>query len=282
MSATDAAGVRSGLGRPLAVLAGAWPGADRARTLLLSGGHRVHLVATTAELADVTDREAVAVAVVRAESLRSVTWDRDVRGVLARATGPSGVGEVYAVHASGADVVAMWRTHRQGAVPWVLTPEGALPPVVPHGAFAGEIALDALHEDLLGRHASACSLLASIRDPEAIVEVLDVLAGAGAAAMERLRNRCRYPVPTEVLESHLPAHVGTLAGPDYALWWSMVETVAFRASGLRLPSPEAELIERPFAVASAAFHATSTIVRFTARRQWRRADELLADLAAVG
>lgn len=59
----------------------------------------------------------------------------------------------------------------------------------------------------------------------------------------------------------------------------MVEAAAFRASGLRLPMSGTELAARPFAVVFGAFHATSTIVRFTARRQWRQPAQLLVDLA---
>lgn len=120
------------------------------------------------------------------------------------------------------------------------------------------------------------------REPEDVHEVVDVLVAAGAASLERLRHRSRYPVPTDLLVQHLPSHVGTLQGTDFALWWNMVEAAAFRASGLRLPLPDTGRPGRPHALAFGAFHATSTILRFTARRQWRPPATLLGDLAEVG
>lgn len=277
MSLADAASTVAPVSRPLAVLAGVRPSAvDRARRALEAAGHRVGCVAGITDLAVMAPDGPVAVVVVDAEELATAGLGDEAWGSV---TG--GGTELFALHRADDEVPALWRSFRSGAVPWSLGRVTSLPGLAPVGPFGGELALDALHEDLLGRHVEACRLLASIRDPEMVAEVVDVLVAAGAAALERLRNRSRYPVPTELLVQHLPPHVGTLQGTDFAVWWNMVEAVAFRASGLRLPVPALGVADRRFAVAFGAFHATSTIVRFTARRQWRQPAELLGDLAEV-
>lgn len=278
MNLADPTSTIAPVSRPLAVLAGARPSFDpSARTALEAAGHRVQRVCEIADLVTLAGEEQVAVVVVDAEDLAAADLADDVRTAVA-----TGGGELFALHGEDDGVPALWRSFRRGAVPWSLGPIASLPGLAPAGSFAAELALDALHEDLLGRHVEACRLLASIRDADMVAEVVDVLVAAGAASLDRLRNRSRYPVPTDLLVQHLPAHVGTLQGVDFALWWNMVEAVAFRASGLRLPVPGLGLPDRRFAVAFGAFHATSTIVRFTARRQWRQPADLLADLTEVG
>lgn len=273
MSLPDAIAPVAGLERPLAVVGGHLRGLDEAvGTALRAAGHRVHHVP---DLVDV-------VALARAEQVALVAVDGRTLAASEGAWGSVRVGgaELFAVHQQDDDLASWWGSYRRGAVPWVLG-ASSLPGLAPVGTFGGELALDALHEELLGRHADACRLVASIRDPALVAEVVEVLVAAGAAALERLRNRSRYPVPAELLVQHLPDHIGTLEGIDFSLWWNMVEAAAFRASGLRLPVPGADLVERPFAAAFGAFHATTTIVRFTARRQWRKPVDLLGDLAGV-
>lgn len=273
MSLADPTAPAGAVARPLAVLSGSGlPSLGHVRRALEGAGHRVRDVADVSELAGEGD---VAVVVVDARDLASVEVGDETWASVA-ASGP----ELFAVHPEDDDVSELWRSYRRGAVPWLLGAE-TMPGLAPATSSGGELALDALHDELLGRHVESCRLLASIRDDAALVEVVDVLVAAGAAALERLRHRSRYPVPTALLVEHLPAHVGTLEGADFSLWWNMVEAAAFRASGLRLPVPDMGPAGRPHAVAFGAFHATSTIVRFTARRQWRKPGELLADLAEV-
>lgn len=278
MNLVDPTSTIAPVSRPLAVVAGARPSLEpSARTALEAAGHRVQRLSAIEELAALAGDEQIAVVVVDADDLAAADLADDAWTSVA-----AGGAELFALHREDDDVPALWRSFRRGAVPWSLGPIASLPGLAPVGSFGGELALDALHEDLLGRHVEACRLLASIRDADMVAEVVDVLLAAGAASLERLRNRSRYPVPTELLVQHLPAHVGTLQGADFSLWWNMVEAVAFRASGLRLPVPGLGLPDGRFAVAFGAFHATSTIVRFTARRQWRQPAELLGDLAEVG
>lgn len=268
MSLTDPVRPLAPVHRPLAVLVGPGPARDGSvRRALHDAGHRLRTASTLGGIA-AGPEERVAVVVVDAATLQG-----DVAV-------PGGA-VVFARHAADDHVDALWRSYRHGAVPWTVGTE-SVPVVATTGAVAGELALEALHEDLLGRHAAACLLLASVREPEDLHEVVDVLVAAGAASLERLRHRSRYPVPTDLLVQHLPSHVGTLQGTDFALWWNMVEAAAFRASGLRLPLPDTGRPGRPHALAFGAFHATSTILRFTARRQWRPPATLLGDLAEVG
>lgn len=185
------------------------------------------------------------------------------------------------VHLDDSDVAALWRSYRDGSVPLVAAAVDRTPPAMQAWPTAGEVALGALHHELGGHHARACTTLASVRDPLLVAGVVDVLVETGAAALERLRERSRYPVPTDLLVTHLPTHAGIEDGAAFSRWWNMVEVVAFRAAGLRLTAPHPRPDAPPFDVAFSAFHATSTIVRFTARRQWRRPDALLVDLAAV-
>ena len=276
MSLADASRALAPVRDTLAVVAGHDATVDTTvRSALEDAGHRVRCVASVADLVDLARTEPVAVVAIAADQVEAAHAED---GGWAWAL-PAGA-ELFAVHGAADDVSSLWRSYRRGAVPWVLGAT-SLPGLAPDGTFGGELALDALHEELLGRHVEACRLLASIRDQQVIAEVVEILVAAGAAALERLRNRSRYPVPTELLVQHVPAHVGTLEGADFAQWWGMVEAVAFRASGLRLPVSELDLAERPHAVAFGAFHATSTIVRFTARRQWRQPAELLGDLGEV-
>lgn len=275
MSVTDPTPPIAPVGRPLAVLAGVVAAEADVVAALERAGHRVARVPEIGDVAAAVGGDELALVVVGPGRLAAAELDQ-VRASLAGAGA-----DVLALHDVDDDVEALWRSYRSGAVPWTLGRTSAMPPIAPSGSFGGELALDALHEELLGRHVEACRLLASIRDPEMVADVVEVLVAAGVASLERLRNRSRYPVPTELLVQHLPAHIGTLQGADFALWWSMVEAVAFRASGLRLPVPEVGLGHRRHAVAFGAFHATSTIVRFTARRQWRQPADLLGDLAQV-
>lgn len=242
--------------------------------ILAAAGHEVRCLPSATDAFALARTEPVAVLAVTADAL-------DEAHAAARrwTPAPVGVGELFALHRAD-DVPSMWRSYRRGAVPWVLG-STSVPGLAPRETSGADLALDALHEELLGRHTEACRLLASMRDRLVIAEVIEVLVDAGAGALERLRDRSRYPVPADLLVHHLSPHVGTLEGVDFALWWGMVESVAFRASGLRLPSFDLDLAERPHAVAFGAFHAASTIVRFTARRQWRQPVDLLGDLAAV-
>lgn len=275
MSLADPTTTVAPVAHPLAVVAGLRPSVDpSARSALEAAGYRVQRVCDIAEVGAVGRDEQVAAIVVGAEALVGADHGD---GPWACVT--AGGGELFAVHPEDDDVSALWRSFRRGAVPWSLGRTGSLPGLAPADSFGAELALDALHEELLGRHVEACRLLASIRDPAMVAEVVDVLVAAGAASLERLRNRSRYPVSTELLVQHLPTHVGTLQEVDFSVWWNMVEAVAFRASGLRLPVAGLGLVDRRFAVAFGAFHATSTIVRFTARRQWRQPADLLGDLA---
>ncbi|HAS09656.1 MAG TPA: hypothetical protein DCS55_03925 [Acidimicrobiaceae bacterium] len=276
MSLPDASGPLASVRGPIAAVAGHGAAADESVLGALgAAGLEVRRLPSVASLLDLARAEPVAVAAVDAADVEVVdASDGGWASVL-----PEGA-EVFAVHGEDDGVAALWRSYRSGAVPWTVGAR-SMPGLAPTGSFGGELALDALHEELLGRHAEACRLLASIRDPRMVAEMVEVLIASGAAALERLRNRSRYPVPTDLLVQHLPTHVGTLTGRDFSRWWSMVEAIAFRASGLRLPVADMDLAERPHAVAFGAFHATSTIVRFTARRQWRRPADLLGDLAAV-
>lgn len=262
--------------RPIAFLVGEGTSAPpTVRRALEADGHRVRSVDDVAALAGAVGEDHPALIVVHAPDLVGVEAGNEVT-----ASAAASGAELFALHRAGDDVSSLWRSYRRGAVPWMLGSE-TLPGLAPKGSFGGELALDALHDELLGHHVDSCRLLASIREPDALAEVVEVLVAAGAASLERLRNRSRYPVPTELLVQHLSPHVGTLEGIDFSLWWNMVEAAAFRASGLRLPVPDTGVPARPHALAFGAFHATSTIVRFTARRQWRKPAELLGDLAEV-
>ncbi|HSP01865.1 MAG TPA: hypothetical protein VLR27_00085 [Acidimicrobiales bacterium] len=242
--------------------------------ILAAAGHEVRCLPGLPDAIALARTEPVAVLAVAAEALD------EAHAAAGRWTSAlPGVGELFALHRAD-DVPSMWRSYRRGAVPWVLG-STSVPGLAPPEMSGPDLALDALHEELVGRHTEACRLLAAIRDQLVIAEAIEVLVAAGASALERLRGRSRYPVPADLLVQHLPPHVGTLEGVDFALWWGMVESVAFRASGLRLPAFDLDLAERPHAVAFGAFHAASTIVRFTARRQWRQPVDLLGDLAAV-
>jgi len=274
MSLPDASGPLASVSGPIAAVVGHGLAADvSVLGALEAAGLDVRCVPSLTALVDLAHAEPVAVVAVDAADAEAI----GASGGGWASVLPAGA-EVFAVHGEDDDVPALWRSYRRGAVPWTVGAR-AMPGLAPPGSFGGELGLDALHEELLGHHTEACRLLASVRDPRMVGEMVEVLIAAGAAALERLRNRSRYPVPTDLLVQHLPAHVGTLTGMDFSQWWGMVQAVAFRASGLRLPVADVDLAERPHAVAFGAFHATSTIVRFTARRQWRQPAALLGDLA---
>ena len=190
-------------------------------------------------------------------------------------------GRVVVVHEE-ADVAGMWTSYRLGASPCVVRRDKhvrvTLPLALePAPLGGGEVALEALHHEIVGRHADACEALAHVR-PDEVADAVEALVEAGAAALDRLRRRARYPVPTSLLVDQLPAHLGTLDEDAFARWWEMVQVVAFRASALQppvTPTIPGDHQGRLFG----AFHAASAIVQFTARRHWRRPVELLGDLA---
>jgi len=260
---------------PVAVVldAGA-PHSGAVRRSLQECGHEVIVVTSPAELLAVALTVPVRVVVTDA----CATNDGTVPVPLAAADSIAPGAHVVVIHGPD-DVPGMWRTYRDGALPWTTSSPlelgTALDPVPVSGEAA---AVEALHHELLGRHVRACEAIAAVRDPDDVVELIETLLDAGAAALDRLRARSRYPVPTDLVVAQLPAHVG---GSAFPMCWSMLQAMAFRSSGLHLPLLELEMPEQRFGAAEGAFHAASTIVRFTARRQWRRPTELLGDLAVA-
>lgn len=237
-------------------------------------GHRLSVAEDERELAARLSAEPAALVVVDASELA------DGPAIMGAVRACCPAAEVVAVHPVG-DVAGMWRSFRAGAVPWTRDGDRQLPVWAATAAPGGTIAREALHHELHGRHAAACRTLVTLRDPQLVAEAVEVLVDLGAASLERLRRRSRYPVRVELLVEHLPEHAGPLDGDDFSSWWSMVQAAAFRASGLSLPMRELELAAPPSGVLAGAFHATSTILRFTARRQWRRPAELLAEVATA-
>lgn len=174
------------------------------------------------------------------------------------------------------DVEAMWRAFRCGATPWVVPSDSQqrldLPGFGVRRSPSGGIALDALQEELGGHPTVACSLLVQITDGD-VEAAVEALIETGAAALVHLRDRARYAAPIEVLLSQLPKHLYTSDTDALTLCWTMVEAMAFRASGLRLEVPDLTANDR--GALFGAFHATATVVRFTARRRWRRPVDVL-------
>ena len=163
------------------------------------------------------------------------------------------------------------------AAPWLL--DGPLDlAAIRSAADPSAAAVEAVRAHLDGRHARAYAWLHAVArsaDPD---DALEVLILVGALALERFRERAGHPVPSDVLAAHLEDQTGGLSGVAYSWWWTMTEHIVFRSAGVALPpvapgSPNAQVL-------SGAFHAASTIVRFTARRQWRLPRDLLDDLVS--
>lgn len=241
-------------------------------------GHEVVLADSTAQALSASLSRPVSVAVADVAHARSVDGADLIRALRHLRPGC----QVVVAHGED-DVAGMWTTFRTGGRPWSVSTDRrdrseAPLRTGPSPLGGGELALEALHHEILGQHAAACAALGRL-DAVDVDDALDALVEAGAAALERLHGRARYPVSTQVLLSQLPEHVGTFDHEAFDLWWTMVETMAFRASGLRLDPPEAEPDTHHQAPVFGAFHAAAVLLRFTARRHWRRPSELLVDLA---
>lgn len=100
-----------------------------------------------------------------------------------------GESELFALHRADDVVPSMWRSYRWGAVPWVLGSR-SVPGLAPADISGPVLALDALHEELLGHHAGACRLLASIRDRRVIAETSTIV---------RFTARRQWRPPAELL-----------------------------------------------------------------------------------
>lgn len=178
---------------------------------------------------------------------------------------------------------AMWQAFRCDATPWVVPSGGHrqvdLPAFDVRRSPDGDLVIDALQEELGGHHAVACSLLAQIADSD-VDAAVEALIETGAAALVHLRDRARYATSIEVLLAHLPEHRYSPDPEALTLWWTMIDATAFRASGLRLELPELGGHDRD--ALFGAFHAAATILRFTARRRWRRPIDALHDYAYHG
>lgn len=178
---------------------------------------------------------------------------------------------------------AMWQAFRCGATPWVVPSGGQrqvdLPAFDVRRSPDGDLAIDALQEELGGHHGDACSLLAQIADGD-VDAAVEALIETGAAALVHLRDRARYATSIDVLLAHLPEHRYSPDPEALTLWWTMIEATAFRASGLRLELPELGGNDRD--ALFGAFHAAATVLRFTARRRWRRPIDALHEFAHDG
>ncbi len=185
---------------------------------------------------------------------------------------------IVTLHDEGAPE-EMWSFFSLGAAPHRMRVADELAAVFEAGSASGAaIAIEALRYEMQGRTEEACETLARLTVPDCAVEAIDALSAVGVGALERLRRRTRYLVPTELLVEHLPEHLGTLDGERFSLWWSMVEQIAFRAAGLQLPIRSLELEARHLEAVFGAFHAAGTLVRFTARRQWCRPEHVLDEV----
>lgn len=250
------------------------------RSVVRSIERRGHLAIRVASIPEALSRSTgpdVTVVVVDADACPRQEW---VDFTLALARLRPGV-RVLVGHADS-NLEAMWQVFRCGAIPWVIPTGGQhqldLPPFDLPCSTSPDLAMNTLSEELDGHHSVACSLLAQIadRDVDAAVEAL---IATGAAALVQLRDRARFPAPVEVLRAHLPEHRFWADTEAIALWWAMVEATAFRASGLRLDPPEQNGNRDAL---FGAFHSTATIVRFTARRRWRRPVDVLHEHAYAG
>jgi len=185
-------------------------------------------------------------------------------------------------HVEG-DIETMWRAFRCGATPWTIPSAGqrrlGLPTFGERRSLGGRVVLDALERELSGHPTVACSLLTQITDGE-VEAAIEALIGTGAAALVHLRDRARYATPIEVLLSHLPNHGHTSDREALTRCWATVEAMAFRASGLRLEVPDLTANDRE--ALFGAFHATVSVVRFIARRRWRRPADVLHEFVNAG
>lgn len=87
----------------------------------------------------------------------------------------------------------------------------------------------------------------------------------GAAALVRLRDHARYATSIEALVAHLPERPYSADNEALTLCWTMVEAMAFRASGLRGELTEGTGKERSgSSVRFTLRHGPS----FMARRRW--------------
>lgn len=173
------------------------------------------------------------------------------------------------------DPTVAWRVFRAGAVPWVPSRRLPLPVVGPLEGDVRTAAADALHADLAGHHDEGWHAVHRLGATVEVAQGTATLVQIGAAALERFRGRAGHPVALDVLTSHLTRQVGPLDGRDFAWWWTMTEQMTFLAGGVALPPPDAD--DAPDALVG-AFHAAGAVVRFTARRHWRVATDLLDDV----
>jgi hypothetical protein len=177
------------------------------------------------------------------------------------------------------EAAGLRRAFACGALGWV--PGAGPAPTSLRKAAAEEaaaVALDALRADLADEPDRAFQALATIQGPEATTLACSALVEVGAQTFDRFRSRARHPVALDVLVSHLTRRVGMLDGPDYSWWWTMTEHMAFRSAGVVLPASHPDPMGERSLVG--AFHAAGTVLRFTSRRQWRRAQDLFDDVTS--
>lgn len=173
------------------------------------------------------------------------------------------------------DLAASRSVFAAGAAPWFLDAPLDVA-AIDAAADPASAAVEAVRDHLDGRHASAYARLHAVARSAEPDDGLEALILAGALALERFRERAGHPVPFDVLAAHLEEQTGGLSAVAYSWWWTMTEHIVFRSAGVALP-PVAH--DSPVDhVLSGAFHAASTIVRFTARRQWRLPRDFFDDL----
>lgn len=161
------------------------------------------------------------------------------------------------------------------AAPWV--PDGPFDlPAIRPWVDPCSAAVEAVRAHLSGKHARAYAGLHAVARSSEPDEALEALIQLGALTLERFRERAAHPVPSDVLAAHLVDQTGELTGAAHSWWWTMTEHMVFRSAGVTLPPVDPA--SRTAEVLSGAFHAASTIVRFTARRQWRLPRDLFDDL----
>lgn len=244
------------------------PGTERLRLALEERGHRA-VVTAVDEDGVLSGQIDPTVVVVEASSVLGPRRAEVVQ-ICARANAT-----VIAAHDRSADAGQLWRTAVLGWVPWVPAKRGPLPIGAPVAAIdAAAAAVEALRLDLSDQTDAAYQVLARVQDPVAIASAGDALIDTGAHALARFRSRARYAVSMDVLTSHLIDRLGHIDGQHFGWWSASMGHMAFHHAGVALvrsaPARADELL--------GAFHAAGTLLRFTSRRQWRRADELLDEL----
>lgn len=151
-------------------------------------GHEVVLADSTAQALSASLSRPVSVAVADVAHARSVDGADLIRGLRHLRPGC----QVVVAHAED-DVAGMWSTFRSGGTPWSVGPDRrnrseAPLRTGPSPLGGGELALEALHHEILGHHAAACAALGRLDVADAD-DALEALVEAGAAALERLHGR---------------------------------------------------------------------------------------------